>query len=673
MGKSISTLIGVVIAVGGFSAVWVGANLVFNQATRNFRLFSTLVGAVAGAALLAVIDGNQLLTGLVVRPASLFNGDEPGLLTGGLGTSLAGHLFWPVVGAVVGAAIAYSLALFDDRRWRLGLAIGAGVGVGAILSFALKSRYELAMRSTPLIVWTLVFTAIGIGLAAIRGRNLLTGGVSGALIGWLLGAFGGALQGVSASNQLETTVAFVVAGLLAGLRLGLTRQPDESARAQIDDRSRAWLFVGPAVVFISIMLVIPAIQTVLLSLQEDDAENVVDGFVGIQNYRTVLEDSNNLNADNVSNLFTSAAEGNTSWFPWGGSALLPWVAFFLLVGLALAVLLGRETGQRLNFGGAPAFPLLVAVGLFSFALFTHLRGTLINNLWWVLAVTLLSTSLGLAIAKLADGARFESVAKSFVFMPMAISFVGASIIWRLMMFQARDISKSQTGVFNAVWVWLGSQTTSWGVGKVIIGGVFLLAAFALVLAAIKALANSTTAAGLYLAVSVVPLWVAFRTFGDGIGGYTIVEDGSIRPLAVNFVQGVPYNNFWLMVILIWIQTGFAMVILSASIKAVPGDFIEAAQIDGATDGQIFWRITVPQIAPTIGVVATTIMVNVMKVFDIVKVTTNGQFGSQVLANAMFEQAFLFSNRGIGASLAVLLFVGIFPVMLYNIYRLTKEA
>jgi ABC-type sugar transport system permease subunit len=223
-----------------------------------------------------------------------------------------------------------------------------------------------------------------------------------------------------------------------------------------------------------------------------------------------------------------------------------------------------------------------------------------------------------------------------------------------------------------VWVWLGRNSTSWGPGRVIIGGIFLAAGLALVYASVRTVRRSPSLAGLYVALTAIPLWVALRTFTDGIGGFEVTDAGEIRGAAVNFVQAPPFNNFFLMLILIWIQTGFAMVILSAAIKAVPEDFIEAAKIDGATDGQIFWRITVPSIAPTIGVVATTIMVNVMKVFDIVKVTTNGQFDSQVLANAMWEQAFLFSNRGVGAALAILIFVGIFPVMVFNIYRLTRQ-
>ena len=140
-----------------------------------------------------------------------------------------------------------------------------------------------------------------------------------------------------------------------------------------------------------------------------------------------------------------------------------------------------------------------------------------------------------------------------------------------------------------------------------------------------------------------------------------------------FVQESPYNNFWLMVILIWIQVGFSMVILSAAIKAVPTELIEAAKIDGATDSQVFWRVTLPQIGTTIGVVVTTLIVLVMKVFDIVKVVTNGQFDTQVLANDMFQQAFNILNIGRGAALAMLIFISVLPVMVFNIRRMQKEV
>ncbi len=647
MGKLIWTIVSVLIAVGAFSALWVGANLLFSQVTEDFRRFSGLAGAIVGALFMTVIDGNNLITGIGTRPPTFEIG------------SLHIYLFWPVIGALIGAAIGIALAMIDDPMQRLAIGLGGGVTFGLILAFTMKSRYLLSMRTMPMIGWTVALAVVGAGLGLLRKRNLLNAALTGGFVGWTIGTFGGALQGLT-SSRTETILACVVAGAVGGARLGRTTNPDIVAKANIDNRSRSWLFVGPAFFFIAVMLIIPAIQTLILSVQGNkpvEAGSQNYDFVGLDNYQSIFTNPKNIDASRFGDIW--------------GSAILPWAAFFIAAGVLLAIVLGRETKQGLNFAGAPLMPLLMGAGLFSFALFTHLRGTIINNIWWVVAVTSLSTALGLTIAKLADGAKFEPVAKSFVFMPMAISFVGASIIWRLMMYQARDSSKAQTGLLNAIWVWLGDFTNGTA-GKVVIGGIFLLAAAALIFAMVRSLSDSPAVSGLYGVLAVVPLWVALRTFGDGIGGYLPLEDGTIRANPINFVQGLPFNNFWLMMILIWIQTGFAMVILSAAIKAVPEDYIEAAKIDGATEGQIFWRITVPQILPTIGVVATTIMVNVMKVFDIVKVTTNGQFDTQVLANAMYSEAFQFSNRGVGAALAMVLFLGILPVMVFNIYNLTKE-
>lgn len=641
MQKVLQTILGVVIAVGAFTALWVGANLIFNQATRDFRKFSGIVGAVVGALFMTIIDGNRLITG-IGRPNEWDWG------------ALHTYLFWPVIGAVIGAAIGLVLSRLDNRSQRIAFGVAAGVGVGVLLGVILKTRYQLAMRTNPLIMWPLVGAALGVALSALRRRDLLKGGVTGLFFGWLYGTFGAGFQAVTQANLGETLVATCVAGGLAGLRLGLTDNPDVVGRADIESKSRAWLFVGPAFAFYTIMLILPAIMTFIISLK--DRESVE--WVGFDNYREVFASPNNLDLSNIGGFW--------------GSSILPWVLFFVVAGLLIAFLLGRETSQPFDFGGAPILPLVLALGLLSFAFFTHVRGTIINNLWWVVGVTLLSTSLGLAMAKLSDGAFGEPLAKSFVFMPMAISFVGASIIWRLIMYQGRNITKDQTGFFNALWVWLGENTTT-SPGNYLVAGVFVLAAAALGFAAVRALSKSPAVAGLYLTVAVVPLWVAYRTLAGGIGGYEFNEAGDQFPLIVQFVQKGPFNTFWLMFILVWIQTGFAMVILSAAIKAVPQDFIEAASIDGATDGQIFWRITVPQIMPTILVVGTTIMVNVMKVFDIVKVTTNGQFGTQVLANAMFQEAFLNFNRGVGASLAIILFVGVMPVMAWNVYNMTQEA
>ena len=193
----------------------------------------------------------------------------------------------------------------------------------------------------------------------------------------------------------------------------------------------------------------------------------------------------------------------------------------------------------------------------------------------------------------------ESIAKALVFLPMAISFVGASIIWRFV-YAFRPQESDQIGLLNAVW--------------------------------------------------------------RGLGGAVL------DPL-----QARPWNTFFLIIVLIWGQTGFAMVVLSSAIKAVPDDYIEAARVDGATESQIFWRIILPQIRSTILVVVTTLIILVMKVFDIVKVMTNGEFGTNVIANEMFDQAFRFGNVGWGAALASVLFLAVLPVMYINIRRVREEA
>jgi len=166
-------------------------------------------------------------------------------------------------------------------------------------------------------------------------------------------------------------------------------------------------------------------------------------------------------------------------------------------------------------------------------------------------------------------------------------------------------------------------------------------------------------------------YLIYRILGPGLGGFT-EAGGVVTPRPVLFIQEAPFNNMWLMVVLIWVQVGFAMVILSAAIKAVPTELTEAAKVDGATDSQVFWRITLPQIGPTIGVVVTALFVTVMKVFDIVYAMTNGNFGTQVIANQMWITAFGQSNLGLGSALAVVLFVSVIPVMWINIRRTQRE-
>ncbi len=225
---------------------------------------------------------------------------------------------------------------------------------------------------------------------------------------------------------------------------------------------------------------------------------------------------------------------------------------------------------------------------------------LINTVLWIIVTPIASTLLGLTLALLLDRMRRESIPKSLIFMPMAISFVGASIIWGLM-YAYRDPSITEpVGLLQAVVTKLG-----W---------------------------------------SDPPNWILWE----------------------------PWNNFLLMIIMIWIQTGFAMVVLSAAIKAIPMDVTEAAMLDGATGWKLFRRVTVPMIRGTLVVVLTTIAIGVLKVFDIVRTMTNGNYGTQVVANEMYAQSFVQFNAGRGSALAVVLFAAVIPLIVYNVSQLRKE-
>ena len=220
-----------------------------------------------------------------------------------------------------------------------------------------------------------------------------------------------------------------------------------------------------------------------------------------------------------------------------------------------------------------------------------------NNFLWLLVVPAGATAFGLLIAVLTDRIWWGGIAKSLIFLPMAISFVGASVIWGLVYdFRPGD---QQIGILNAIINGLGGQPLDW---------------------------------------LQVPVW----------------------------------NNFFLMVVLIWIQTGFAMVILGAALRGIPEETLEAALMDGAGPVQTFFRIMIPQIFPTILVVWTTITILVLKVFDIVLTMTNGQFDTQVLANFMFDQMFRANDRGYASTVALVIMIAVIPVMIYNIRKANEE-
>lgn len=634
--KVVSTIITVIVAVGASALIWVSANLVFNQVRYQWRRFAAIAGAVLGAVVGILFAGNRLTVG-----------------------SEGGFLNWvwlPLVLAVVFGATAVILESTDDDRRRQIIGVVAGAIVGAGLGLLVRDRLQPDLDVVAFMVWTAAAAVIIGGINALRKRSIVKGALVGAAIGAMLGGWGSAQLGEGTS--MEAIIATLIPGLLIGARVGLTRNPNLQERARIDERSRAVIFLAPALLFVTVMLIIPAIRTIYLSFLDRQS----DKYVGLENYGATFSDKKSWDLSQWTNIFTSKL----------------FIVGIIL--LALAVVVGviskRRTGRVVELGNPTVGPLLIGILFVAFALFTSLRGTVINNLWWVTTVVFASTALGLAVAVLADNAKYEKVAKALIFMPLAISFVGASVIWRFM-YVPRDPSELQRGTLNGLWVGLGHLSTGSGLPTIIVGVLVGLVLLMLVVVSVRKLIRGHSPQAVVPGIFALLVgWFFCRyigLWGDGVGGFAFDAKGQFVAAPISFIQESPFNNFWLMVILIWIETGFAMVILSAAIKAVPDELLEAARVDGATRSQMFWRITLPQIATTIGVVVTTLIVLVMKVFDIVKVVTNGNFGTQVLANDMYAQAFGFGNTGRGAALAVILFLSVLPVMYYNIRRMQKAT
>lgn len=221
-----------------------------------------------------------------------------------------------------------------------------------------------------------------------------------------------------------------------------------------------------------------------------------------------------------------------------------------------------------------------------------------NTVIWVVLVPVVATAIGLLYAVFIDKSRGERFYKALVFMPMAISFVGAGIIWRFV-YEYRPAEANQIGILNQVVVWFGGEPVQW-------------------------------------------------------------------------LQAEPWNTIFLIVVMIWIQTGFAMVVLSAAIKGIPTEVMEAAQLDGTSAWQRFIHVTVPGITPSLVVVVTTISIATLKVFDIVRTMTAGNFGTSVIANEMYTQAFRAGEPGRGSALALIIFVLVLPIVIYNVRVLRKQ-
>jgi alpha-glucoside transport system permease protein len=223
-----------------------------------------------------------------------------------------------------------------------------------------------------------------------------------------------------------------------------------------------------------------------------------------------------------------------------------------------------------------------------------------NNLMWMVFGTSLSVSFGLLIAVLADRSKFEKIYKAIIFMPMAISFVGAGVIWKFVYtYRGEGIGIHEIGLLNAIVLALGGNSQPW-------------------------------------------------------------------------LNLPPWNNFFLIIIMIWLQTGYAMVVFSSAIKGIPEELLEAARIDGANEFQIFFKITIPYIKGTLTTVTTTIIIFSLKLFDIVRVMTGGNNNTNVIANEFYLQRFTYGNTGRASAIAIILLVAVIPIIVSNVRQFNRD-
>jgi len=304
------------------------------------------------------------------------------------------------------------------------------------------------------------------------------------------------------------------------------------------------------------------------------------------------------------------------------------IAFFFIVLGVLFAIAGRANGKKarpiaLVIFLAPALVLLVAgliipairtflfsfmnpdsnewIGFENYYWMTqdpNIRTIMVNTILWILVVPIFTAALGLLLAIMLDRIKHESIPKSLLFMPMAISFVGASIIFKFV-YEYNEPDDVQIGLLSAIVKFLGATPSDWMLSK-------------------------------------------------------------------------PLNTFLLMIIYVWTQMGFGMVILSAAIKAVLADIVEASALDGAHGWRLFRNITFPMIKGTFIVVLATGVVGALKVFDIVRTMTGGNFSTNVLANEMYSQVFVQFDTGKGSALAIVLFLLVTPILVYNIRSLRME-
>lgn len=451
--------------------------------------------------------------------------------------------------------------------WSLALRTTLSLGISVALYYVL--RWSVAFmrdRSAPQRLLVQLYTTLGMDGAALQlqadGLHPL---VAKLLI--MLVALGVGVLGVWA--------LFTVANDL------IDRLPSSLNRAL-----RPLIFVGPAVALLGVYLVYPAFNTIYTSLSEDilDIPEVVpeqywasDRIVADYVSDTDLEFRHYiLNLDQIE-IAQVATENQKLWL------------------FTRPATVENNGVERRIFTIAPLSLQNYTFAFTNPAMLVAFR----NNVIWLLVGTSGSVIIGLLVAALVDRVKREALAKSFIFMPLAISFVGASVIWRFV-YAWQPPGREQIGLLNAVVTQLGVDPIPW----------------------------------------------------------------LIQP---------PHNTYALIAIMVWLQTGFCMVILSAALKGIPNEYIEAARIDGASERQIFFGIVIPMIRGALITVTTTVFIAILKVFDIVYVMTNGKYETEVIANRMFVEMFNFRNFGRASALAVVLLLVVLPIMILNIRNLRRSG
>jgi alpha-glucoside transport system permease protein len=356
-----------------------------------------------------------------------------------------------------------------------------------------------------------------------------------------------------------------------------------------------WLYLAPALIIMTFFIVYPMLNTAMLSFQNSEGTGPASTMCragepcwGIfENYRYALTNEMNF----------------------GDFAPLPALASVVLMAAAVTLTV-MTVNERIQVGTGTAKTALLIVFALMFIgaiwLFQTTNGGLWSSFWqssygnnikWILIMVTGTVSMGLLVALLADRVSYEPLAKAIIFMPMAISFVGAGIIWKFVY----DYGSSQTqiGLLNAI-------VTAFG--------------------------------------------------GDPVPWLSTPQVNTIALIAVG----------------VWMWTGFCMTILSASLKGIPGEILEAARVDGATEWTVFWQIMVPMIMPTIVVVITVMVINVLKIFDIVYVMTGGNYGTEVIANRMYTEMYINQSTGRGTAVAMVLILLLIPFIYINIKRFQEQ-